>query len=70
MRWAWKRCIYIAVDGLLGGEIEGAPKDALISLPKNSQEGTMKFENKENIVNILDFQLSLIMFNPFRNTSH
>ena len=34
---------------------EGAPNDALNDPRKDSQEATVKFESKENIVNILDF---------------
>ena len=30
----------------------------------------MKFESKDNIVSILDFQLLLIMLGPFNDTSH
>ena len=31
---------------------------------------TMKFQSKENIVSILDFQLLLIMLGPLNDTSH
>ena len=43
--------------------LEGAPKDVLKNLCKDSQEATITFESKQNVVNILNFQLFFIMFN-------
>ena len=64
----------VVVDGLLKSTIEGAPKnaskDALNDLWKHAKEATMKFESKQNIVNILNFQLLLVIFNPFDDTFH
>ena len=54
-----KDAFVAAVDGLFDGKIEvtpdGVAKDALKNLLKDGQEATMKFESKQNIVNILDF---------------
>lgn len=57
-----KDVFHIAVDGLFKDAIVGAPKDALKDLRKNAKQVTMKFECEKNIVNILDFNLLLIMF--------
>lgn len=63
----------VAVDDLLGAikaVTDVARKRTLNDLSKDTQEATMKFEGNQNILNILDFQLLLLMFNPFNNTSH
>ena len=53
------------IDGLLDSAIEGAhegvPKDAPNDLRKDAQEATIFFESKQNVVNILNFQILLIM---------
>ena len=49
---------------------ENSPKDGLNNLRKDAQEATIKFENKQNMVNILIFQLLLLIFNPFNDTFH
>ena len=57
----------VVIDGLLDSAIEsalkGAPKDALNDLHKDVQETTATFESKQNVANMLHFQLLLIMFN-------
>ena len=57
----------VVIDSLLDSAIEGAredaPKDALNNLYKNAQEATLTCESKQNFVNVLNFQLVLIMFN-------
>lgn len=58
----WNWVFHVAVDGLFKDAIVGAPKDALKDLRKNAKQVTMKFECEKNIVNILDFNLLLIMF--------
>ena len=54
------------IDGLLDSAIEGAledaPNDPLNDLHKYAQEA-ITFESKQNVVNILNFQLLSIMFN-------
>ena len=57
----------VVIDGLLDSAIEsalkGAPKDALNDLHKDVQETTATFESKQNVANMLHFQLLLIIFN-------
>lgn len=61
----------MVVDALLDGAIEGAPKHALNDLRKDANNKAItKFEKNQTIVNILDFQLFLIMFNSFNDTGH
>ena len=63
----------VAVDDLLGAikaVTDVARKRTLNDLSKDTQEATMKFEGNQNILNILDFQLLLLIFNPFNHTSH
>ena len=54
------------IDGLLDSAIDGAledaPNDPLNDLPKDAQEA-ITFESKQNVVNVLNFQLLSIMFN-------
>ena len=64
-----KKKMYLnaVIDDLPGSVIEcvreGATKDVLNDLHEDEQEATITFESKQNIVNILNFQLLLIMFN-------
>ena len=51
------------LDGVIKCSRESAPKDALNDLHKDAREATITFESKQNIVNVLNFQLLLIMFN-------
>ena len=71
---AGKHAFTVAIDSLLGSAIEGARgralKDALNNLHKDAEATNMKFDCKENLVKIQNFQLMLIMFNPFSDTSH
>ena len=50
-------------DSVIEGVREGVTKDVLNDLHEDEQEATITFESKQNIVNILNFQLLLIMFN-------
>ena len=62
-----KICLNVVIDDLpdstTEGAREGATKDVLNDLHQDEQEATITFESKQNIVNILNFQLLLIMFN-------
>ena len=55
------------IDGLLDsaieGVLEGALKGVLNNVCKDAQEANVACEGKQNFVNILNFQLFLIMLN-------
>ena len=55
------------IDGLLDSAFEGVLEGALKRVPNNlckdAQEATVACEGKQNFVNILNFQLFLIMLN-------
>ena len=56
----------VAIHGLLDsaveGVLEGTPRDAINNLNKDAQKATVTCECKQNLVNILIFQLMLFIF--------
>ena len=62
-----KYIIDVLIDGLLDIEIEvafeGGRKGGLTNLCKDAQEATATFESNQNVVNKLNFNLFLVIFN-------
>lgn len=58
-----KYIIDVLIDGLLDIEIEGAFEGGLTNLCKDAQEATATFESNQNVVNKLNFNLFLVIFN-------